>query len=153
LVGNPKEETAYPQARKKTLMSLLQLALVGQQAESEAKDPNPEEGGISVRLVSLTARPRLKRARPLRASMVALVVPGMLALFESRWIQYAGEGLTVSKYAHRAVKLSSPAPAAMASSVMLPCLSHLGTKRSLRDVRVESASGGEPVLTIATADF
>jgi hypothetical protein len=86
LVGNPIKETAYPEARKKTLMSLLQLAQAGQLAGSEANDPIPEEAEISVRLVSLTARPRLKRARPVRASIVALVIPGMLALFENRWM-------------------------------------------------------------------
>jgi hypothetical protein len=86
LVENPKEETADPQARKKTSMSLSQLALVGQQGDSEANDPIPEEEGISVRLVSSTARPRLKRARPLRASMIALVFPDTLALFGNRWI-------------------------------------------------------------------
>jgi hypothetical protein len=85
LVGNPKEETAYPEARKKTSTCLLQLALVDQQDEFEANDPIPEEEGISVRIVSLTARPRLKRARPLLA-LVALVFSGMLALFENRWM-------------------------------------------------------------------
>jgi hypothetical protein len=122
---------------KKTLMSLLQLALVDQQAESEANDPIPEEGGISVRLVSLTARPRHKRGEALESldgragrsgyagsirepldvtskRRMATAVP--ISTFK---VQYAGEGLTVSKYAHRAVKLSSPALAAMASSVML----------------------------------
>jgi hypothetical protein len=61
LVENPKVETAYPEARKKTLTSLLRLAPVGQSGESEANDPIPEEEGISVRRVSLTARPQLKR--------------------------------------------------------------------------------------------
>jgi len=31
--------------------------------------------------------------------------------------------------------------------------SDFGTERTCRDVRVESASGGKPDLTIATADF
>jgi hypothetical protein len=117
LVGNPKEETGDPEARKRTLKSLLQLALalVGRQAESEANDPIPEEVGISIRLASLTARPSLKWAKPLRASMVALVVP--VSWFYSRTVgcdiqkvhgpavpmspskaQYAGEDLTVSEY-------------------------------------------------------
>ena len=39
-------------------MCLLQLALVVQHVESEANDPIPEEEGIFVHLVSLTARPR-----------------------------------------------------------------------------------------------
>jgi hypothetical protein len=67
-------------------MSLLQLALVGRSAETEANDPIPEEEGISIRLASLTARPPLKRAKPPRDSVVALVVPGMLILFENRWM-------------------------------------------------------------------
>jgi hypothetical protein len=41
----------------------------------EASDPILEAAGISVRLVSLTARPRVQRRGP-RASIVALVVPG-----------------------------------------------------------------------------
>jgi hypothetical protein len=97
-------------------MSLLRLALADRQADSEANDPIPAEEGISVRLVSLIARPRLKRARPVRASMIALVVPG--CWFYSRTVgrdiqkvhgrrradscpsqtQYAGKDLTVSKY-------------------------------------------------------
>jgi hypothetical protein len=64
LVGNPKEETACPEARKRTLMSLSQLALAGRSAESEANDPIPEEEGISIGLVSLTARPPLKSGSP-----------------------------------------------------------------------------------------
>jgi hypothetical protein len=52
LAGNPKEEIAYPEARKKTLMCLLQLALVVQSTQSEANDPIPEEEGISIRIVS-----------------------------------------------------------------------------------------------------
>ena len=79
-------ETAYPEARKKTLTSVLQLTLLGQSAESEANDPIPEEEGISVRLVSLTARPRSLEARPLRASIVALAVPGIVVLFENCWM-------------------------------------------------------------------
>jgi hypothetical protein len=86
LVGNLREQIAYLEARKKTSMCLWQLAFVDQYAEPEANDPIQEEEGISVRLVSLTARPRLKRARPLRASIVALVIPCMLVLFENRWM-------------------------------------------------------------------
>jgi hypothetical protein len=120
LAGNPKEETACPEARRKTSTRLLQLALVDQRAEFEANDPIPEEEGISVRLVSLAARPRLKRARPLRASIGRaglfgyggsiqepldlpsrrrLAAAAPIAAFE---VQYAGEDLTVSKCALRA---------------------------------------------------
>jgi hypothetical protein len=43
LAGNPKEETACPEAHKKTSTHLLRLALVDQEAEFEANDPIPEE--------------------------------------------------------------------------------------------------------------
>jgi hypothetical protein len=86
LAGNPKEETAGPEARKKTSTRLLPSALVDQHAGFEANDPIPEEAGISVRLVSLIARPRLKRARPLRAPIGRAGFSGMTALFKNRWI-------------------------------------------------------------------
>jgi hypothetical protein len=67
-------------------MFLLRLVPAVQGDESEANDPIPEEEAIFVRLVSLIARPRLKRVRPVRASMIALVVSGIPALFENRWM-------------------------------------------------------------------
>jgi hypothetical protein len=84
LVGNPKGEIAYPEAHKKTLMSLLQSALVVQHVESEANDPIPEEEGIFV-LVSLTTRPRSRGGEALESLHGrALVFPGVPALFENR---------------------------------------------------------------------
>jgi hypothetical protein len=62
----------------------LQLALVVQQTQSEANDPIPEEDGISIRIVSFGCASSAQEGRPLRASMIALVIPGMLAPFESR---------------------------------------------------------------------
>jgi hypothetical protein len=121
LAGNPKEETACPEARNKTSTRPLLSALVDQRAEFEANDPIPEAEGIFVRLVSLTARPRLKRARLLRASTGRaglfgydgsiqepldlpsrrrLATAAPMGTFE---VQYAGEDLTVSKYAPAAL--------------------------------------------------
>ena len=48
-------------------MFLLQLALAVQHVESEANDPIPEEEGIFVHRVSLTARPRSRGGEALES--------------------------------------------------------------------------------------
>jgi hypothetical protein len=84
LVGNPKEETAYPEARKKTLMCLLQLALVVQSTQSEANDPIPEEEGISIRIVSFGCASSAQEGEALESLHDRAGHSGYVALFESR---------------------------------------------------------------------
>ena len=137
MVENPKEGILCPGARSKTSVFLLQLAPAGQWGGPQANDPIPEEEGISVRLVSLTARPPAQEGgaleslhgragRPYAGSVrdpldvtsrrsMATAVP--ISTFK---VRYSGEDLTFPEYVHRALQLAAEQAIAPARKVGQP---------------------------------